>query len=53
MALEIDPQVRDRRRKTKLVSLVGHLIRCHPLDYGQFEILCRAAHKETALRRPR
>ena len=38
--------------KAKLVAHLARLIRRHRLDYAQFEALCKAARKETGLRRP-
>jgi integrase/recombinase XerD len=38
--------------KAKLVRAIASLIRSHRLDYGQFESVCKAARKETGLRRP-
>ncbi len=38
--------------KAKLVAHLARLIRRHRLDYAAFEAICRAARKETGLRRP-
>ena len=38
--------------KAKLASHLARLIRRHRLDYAAFEAICKAATKETGLRRP-
>jgi len=42
----------ERFDRLKLTAHVARLIRRHRLDYAAFEAICKAARKETGLRRP-
>jgi len=41
----------DANRKAKLVGHLARLIRRYRIDYAAFEVICKAARKETGLRR--
>ncbi len=52
MTQEKTPTFASADRRAKLAGHLARLIRRYRLDYTAFETVCKAARKETGLRRP-